>query len=110
MRKICIALCLSLFASLIHAGSMPMSDDGPGQSHSQHVVQHDCHAQADTKIEKSQSTNHQTHHQCCLGVVANLTTNQYKQPEFSSHFFAWVPQLVVEAIPNHIFKPPRAIS
>jgi hypothetical protein len=45
-----------------------------------------------------------------LGVVANLSTNQYKQPDFSSHFVAWVPQLVVEAIPNYIFKPPRSIS
>ena len=110
MRKLCIALCLSLFASLIHAGSMPASNDLAGQAHAKHVVQHDCHTNGDTNIDKSQSTNHQTHHQCCLGVVANLSTNQYKQPEFSSHFFAWVPQLVVEAIPNHIFKPPRSIS
>ena len=111
MRKICIALCLSLFASLIHAGSMPVSIDGQGQSHSRHVVQHDCHTQADTKIDKSQqSANHQAHHQCCLGVVANLPSNQYKQPDFSNHFVSQVPQLIVEALPSHIFKPPRFIS
>ncbi len=110
MRKICFALCLSLFASLIHAGSMSMSYEPSGGAHVQHVVQHDCHTNADTKIEKSQSTNHQTHHQCCLGVVANLPSNQYKQPEFSSHFVVWVSQLMIEAIPNHIFKPPRSIS
>lgn len=110
MRKLCIALCFSLFASLIHAGSMSASYESPGDAHVQHVVQHDCHTNADTKIEKSQSTNHQTHHQCCLGVVANLSTNQCNQPDFSSHFVAWVPQLVVEAIPNHIFKPPRQFS
>ncbi|MBU3564825.1 hypothetical protein [Polynucleobacter sp. MWH-HuK1] len=111
MRKICIALCLSLFASLIHAVGMPTSNDGLDQLHFQHVIQHDCHTQADTKIDKThQSTNHQAHHQCCLGVVANLSSNQYRQPDFSSHFVPHVPQLIVEAIPSHIFKPPRFIS
>ena len=111
MRKICIALCLSLFASLIHAGSISASNDRAGQSHSQHIVSHDCHSQVDLKIDDShQSTNHQTHHQCCLGVIANLSTNQYAQPDFSSHFVAWIPQFVIEAIPKHIFKPPRQTS
>ena len=110
MRRICLALCFSLFASLIHAGSMPMPSDSMSQAHAGHVVQHDCHAQADTKIDKSHTTNHQTHHQCCLGVVANLSTNEYKQPDFSSHFVAWVPRLVIEEMPSHIFKPPRQIS
>lgn len=107
MRKICIALCLSLFASLIHAGSIPASNGGVGQSH----FQHDCHTNVDTKLDKShQSTNHQAHHQCCLGVVAHLSSNQYTQPDFSGHFVSRVPQLIVEAIPSHIFKPPRFIS
>ena len=110
MRNICTALCLSLFASLIHAGSMPTANVGLGQSHSQHVVQHDCHATVDTTIDKSQSTNHQAQHQCCLGVIASLSKDQYIQPDFSSHFVVWVPQLVIETIPNHIFKPPRSIS
>lgn len=111
MRKICIVLCLSLFASLIHAGSMPVSNDGLRESHSQHVVQHDCHTRADTKIDKShQSTNHQAQHQCCLGVLANLSITQYIQSDFSNHFDSQVPQLTVEAILSHIFKPPRFIS
>ena len=110
MRRICAFLCLSLFVSLIHAGSMPASNDLAGPAHAQHLVQHDCHTNGDINIDKSQSTNHQNHHQCCLGVVAILSSNQYKQPDFSIHFVAWVPQLVVEAIPNHIFKPPRQFS
>ena len=110
MRRICVLLCLSLFISLIHAGSMSASYESSGGAHVQHLVQHDCHTNFDTKIDKSQSTNQQGHHQCCLGVVANLSSNQYKQPDFSSHFLAWVPQLVIEMIPNHIFKPPRHIS
>ena len=110
MRRICAFLCLSLFVSLIHAGSMSASYESSSDAHVQHVVQHDCHTNADTKIEKSQSTNHQAHHQCCLGVVANLSSNQYKQPDFSNHFVSQVPQLIVEAIPSHIFKPPRLIS
>ena len=102
MRRICAALCFSLFASLIHAGSIPMPSDAMSQAHAGHVVKHDCHTQADTKVEKSQSTNHQTHHQCCLGVVANLSTNTYIQPDFSNHFSAVVPQLIVEALLNKI--------
>jgi hypothetical protein len=110
MRRICIALCFSLFASLIHAGSMPVSADVIPQAHTGHIVQHDCHSQSDTKVEKSQSTNHQAHHQCCLGVVANLSTTQYLQTDFSNHFVSQVPQLIIEAVPSHIFKPPRLIS
>ena len=89
---------------------MPMSTDIASQAHAGHVVKHDCHTQGDIKVEKSQSTNHQAHHQCCLGVVANLSTSQYIQPDFSSHFVPLVPQLIVEAVPTHIFKPPRQIS
>lgn len=110
MKRTCIALCFSLFASLIHAGSMPVSTDTVSQDHSGPVVQHDCHTKSDVGVDKSQSTNHQAQHQCCLGVVANLSKSQYIQPDFSSHFVSQVPQLIVEAVPSHIFKPPRLIS
>jgi hypothetical protein len=110
MKRICIALCLSLFASVIHAGSMPISAEPISQAHSGRVIQHDCHTKSDVNVEKSQSTNHQAHHQCCLGVLANLSTSQYIQPDFSNHFVSQVPQLIVEAVPSHIFKPPRLIS
>jgi hypothetical protein len=106
MRKICIALCLSLFASIIHAGSMSATNNFADEVH----VQHDCHTQAEAKAEKTQSTNHQVHHQCCLGVIANLSSSQYIQSDFSNHFISQVPQLIVEAVPSHIFKPPRQIS
>jgi hypothetical protein len=89
---------------------MPMPLDAMSQAHAGHVVKHDCHTQADTKVEKSQSTSQQAHHQCCLGVVANLSTHQHIQPDFSNHFISLVPQLIVEAVPGHIFKPPRQIS
>ena len=110
MRRICIALCFGLFASLIHAGGMPVSADPTSQVYSGHVVQYDCHTKSDVNIEKSQSTNHQVQHQCCLGVMANLSTDEYTQPDFSNHFVSQVPQLIVEAVPSHIFKPPRLIS
>jgi hypothetical protein len=80
----------------------------PANSISQH--QHDCHTKSDLNVEKSQSTNHQAQHQCCLGAVANLSTGQYIQPDFSNHFVSQVPQLIVEAVPSNIFKPPRLIS
>ncbi len=110
MKRICVTLCFSLFASLIHAGGMPVSANSVSQAHSGHVVQHDCHAKSDVNVENSQSTNHQAQHQCCLGVIANLSTDQYIQPDFSNHFVSHVPQLIVEAVPSHIFKPPRLIS
>lgn len=89
---------------------MPFSYETVGQSHAEHVVQNDCHTQTDVNIEKSQSTNHQTHHQCCLGFLANLYSSQYIQPDFSNHFLSLVPQLIVEAVPSYIFKPPKRIS
>ena len=45
-----------------------------------------------------------------MGVVANLSTTQYIQTDFSNHFVSQVQQLIVEAVPSHIFKPPRLIS
>jgi hypothetical protein len=110
MRRICVILCLSLFASIIHAASMPMPNQVTGQAYVGYAVQHDCHTQNDTKVDKPQSTNHQAHHQCCLGVIAHLSISQYIQSDFSSHFISQVPQLIVEAVPSHIFKPPRLIS
>ncbi len=110
MRRICVILCLSLFASIIHAASMPVLFDVVGQSHASHLLEHDCHSKINVDIEKSHSTNHQAHHQCCLGVLANLTSTQYIQPDFSNHYIPSVPQLIVEADPSHIFKPPRQIS
>jgi hypothetical protein len=110
MRKFCLALCFSIFASMIHAGSMPLSIDSLSQAHAEHVVKHDCHNQSDVKAEKSPATNHQTHHQCCLGVVANISSTQYIQPDFSNHLASQVPQLIIEAVPSHIFKPPKNIS
>ncbi|OZA11433.1 MAG: hypothetical protein B7Y05_14740 [Polynucleobacter sp. 24-46-87] len=89
---------------------MPVSANSTSQAHSGHLVQHGCHTKSDVNAEKSQSTSHQAQHQCCLGVVANLSTGQYIQPDFSNHFVSQVPQLIVEAVPSHIFKPPRLIS
>ncbi len=110
MRRICAFLCLSLFVSLIHAGSLSASSELGVQKYAQNMVQHDCHIQADTKIDKPHTSNHQTHHQCCLGVVANQSIHEYMQPNFSNIFVARVPRLVIEEMPNHIFKPPRQIS
>jgi hypothetical protein len=87
-----------------------MPVEAVGQPHSGHVVQHDCHTQNEVSVEKSQTINHQAQHQCCLGVIANLSTTQYIQSEFLNHFISQVPQLIIEAVPNHIFKPPRKIS
>ena len=106
MRRICAFLCLSLFVSLIHAVSMSAPYESLGGTH----IQHECHTQLDTKIDKSQSTNHQTHHQCCLGVVAYLSSAQYIQPEFLNYYASPVSRLILEAIPTNIFKPPRLIS
>ena len=110
MSKICIALCFSLFASFIHAATMPMPFEAAEQLYAEHVVQHNCHTQSDATVEYSNSMNHQTQHQCCLGVLASLISNQYIFSDLSNYFFPEVPQLIVEAVPSYIFKPPRKIS
>ena len=110
MRNVCIALCLSLFASFIHAGSILSSTDRTGQFNSERMVQHDCHTQSDLDAEKSQSTNSHAHHQCCIGVVATLSSYQYRQSDFSNLFASQVTELIIEAMPSYIFKPPKQIS
>ena len=110
MRRICVFLCLSVFISLIHASSFIAPDDVAGQSYAEHMIEHNCHTSTDVKVGNSHTVNHQTHHQCCLGILADLSKNQYIQPDFSNHFIAFVPQLILEAVPSHIFKPPRLIS
>ena len=110
MRRICMFLCLSLFVSLIHASSLTAQSEVAGQSHAEHMIEHNCHNQVDAKVGNAHTTSHQTHHQCCLGILADLSRSQYVQPDFSNYFIALVPQLIVEAVPSHIFKPPRLIS
>ena len=110
MRRISLFLCLTLLVSLIHAGSLAVPTEALGQSMAEHMIEHNCHSQVDAKIGSSHTTNHQSHHQCCVGVLANLFSNQYIQPDFSDYLNPLVPQLIVEAVPSTIFKPPRQIS
>ena len=110
MRAICISLCLSLFASMVHAGNMPVPDHSLKGEHASLSDVHECHTTTHTKAEKSQGTNHQTHHQCCLGVLANLSSDHYWLFDFSTHFGSEVSPYIYEAFLSHIFKPPRKSS
>jgi len=110
MRRVCLILCLSLITSLIHVGSVFASHTWGGESHAQQTIQHDCHHQASDNTDTKKSIGHQAHHQCCLGVIANLSFKEYGQANFSNHLVSQISQLIIEPVPNHIFKPPRQIS
>ena len=78
MRKICIALCLSLFASLIHAAVMsigqPVSQSSASRDYHQvTAVDNSAHHCDDVASNASDSNNKQPCHgdnyQCCLGLV-----------------------------------------
>jgi len=73
MKKFCIALCFSLFASLIHAAVMPI-DLSPYQPQHQVAVSDNSAHHCEEVVSNSHdnNTNHPCHgdgYQCCLGLV-----------------------------------------
>jgi len=113
MRKICIALCLSLLTSLIHAAVMP-TQLRENQSHHQIVaaeqsVQH-CHeVESHTPNTNSPQLCHTDSYQCCLGFVVipllamdiSTTSTDNLTPQYSS--------LALKPIINYIYKPPKSL-
>jgi hypothetical protein len=117
MRKICIALCLSLFASLIHAAVMPIEQPVPlssvSQDHHQlavvdNSVHHCDEVASNTSDSNSKQPCHGDSYQCCLGlafisplaVLVSVDLNVNPAPNYSS--------LALQPIINYIYKPPKS--
>lgn len=112
MRKICIALCFSLFASLIHAAVMPLDLSAHQPQHQLTVADNSAH-HCDDLVSNSHDTNtnqpcHGDSYQCCLGLVVipilsielSLISTQ-APPSVRS-------PLVLQPMINFIYKPPKA--
>jgi hypothetical protein len=117
MRKICIGLGLSLFASLIHAAMMPLgqpvSQSSVSQGHHQLSVfdgsAHHCDEVAsNTSDSNSKRPCHGDSYQCCLGlafisplaVLVSVDLNVNPAPNYSS--------LALQPMINYIYKPPKS--
>jgi hypothetical protein len=117
MRKICIALCLSLFASLIHAAVMPIKQSVSQSSATQDLHRvaavdnsaHHCDEVAsNTSDSNSKQPCHGDSYQCCLGlafiaplaVLVSEDLNVNPAPNYSS--------LALQPMINYIYKPPKS--
>ncbi len=138
MKKICSFLCLSLFASLIHAAVMPM--DLNTNIHNHQVVhtsekKHDLHPildvhemHADHQVTHCASDNAQlcdeisqhssssetkevcfgNGHQCCLGIILTPTFKHDLISSFEISLVSKNSSLSLQTLTNFIFKPPKA--
>ena len=112
MKRLCIALCFSLFASLIHAAVMPV-ELSANQSHHQITAIDNSAHHCDEVLSNSHDTNtkqpcHGDSYQCCLGLVVismlsiELSTASAPAPPSSGS------SLVLQPMINFIYKPPKA--
>ena len=112
MRRICVALCLSLFASLIHAAVMPIDLSVHQPQHQATFTDNSAH-HCDEVASNSQDTNtdqpcHGDSYQCCLGLVVipmltiELSVASTQAPPSTGS------SLVLKPMINFIYKPPKA--
>jgi len=112
MKKICIALCFSLFASLIHAAVMPI-ELSPNQSQHQMTGIDNSDHHCDSVASNSQDTNtnqpcHGDSYQCCLGfvVVPSLGVALFVAP--TKNLTTQHSSLVLQPMISFIYKPPKS--
>ncbi|WP_136625615.1 hypothetical protein [Polynucleobacter paneuropaeus] len=111
MRRICLALCFSLFASLIHAAVMPIDLSAHQPQHQVTITDNSAH-HCDEVASNSHDTNtnqpcHGDSYQCCLGLVVMPTLNielsavSTQAPPSSSSLLA------LKSAINFIYRPPK---
>jgi len=111
MRRICTALCFSLFASLIHAAVMP-TDLSAHQPQNQVAVTDNPVHHCDGAVSYSQDRNtnqpcHGDSYQCCLGLVLipilsiGLSAAPAQAPPSIGASLELQPMI------NFIYKPPK---
>ncbi|WP_173961180.1 hypothetical protein [Polynucleobacter arcticus] len=114
MKRICVALCLSLFASLIHAAVMPIDLSAQQPQHQVIVTDNSSH-HCDDAVNNSQDSNtnqpcHGDSYQCCLGLVVipklsiELSVISAQAPPSIGASLVLLPMI------NFIYKPPKILS
>jgi hypothetical protein len=112
MKRICIALCFSLFASLIHAAVMPI-DLSVERTQNQVTVADKSAHHCDEVASNSHDTNtnqpcHGDSYQCCLGLVV-IPMLSIELSVASAHALPSTgSSLVLQPMINFIYKPPKA--
>ena len=123
MKKICVALCFSLFASLIHAAVMPMDTVGHAtslsavtqdqsiESHCHEVSSdhHESHFQQSKQTESTKQLCHGDNYQCCLGLVVAPPIDMYLSTSLSNHLVPMNVAWVISPMAYLIDKPPKYI-
>jgi hypothetical protein len=111
MRRICIALFLSLFASLIHAAVMPIDLSAYQPQHQVTVTDSSAH-HCDEMVSNSYDTNtnqlcHGDSYQCCLGfvVLPSFVVALFVAPK--KNLTTPHTSLVLKPIISRIYKPPK---
>jgi hypothetical protein len=110
MKRICIALCFSLFASLIHAAVMPidLSAHQPQVTVTDNSAHHCVEVVSNSHDTNTNQPCHGDSYQCCLGLVVIpilsiilLLDSTQALPSIGS-------PLVLQPMINFIYKPPKA--
>ncbi|MEI7531159.1 MAG: hypothetical protein WCK52_04435 [Betaproteobacteria bacterium] len=111
MRRICIALCLSLFASLTHAAVMPIELQA-NQSHHQitaidNSTQHCDEVVSNTKDANTNQQCHSDSYQCCLGLAISQVLGIDLAKIFTGVLVSENSSLALQPMINFIYKPPK---
>ncbi len=112
MRKICLALCISLFASIIHAGVMPfefMTQESQHQSTTIDTSVHSCEeVTSNTQDKNNNQLCHSDSYQCCLGLVVIPVLSDDLLPTSAQSLPTLYSTLALQPMINFIYKPPKA--
>jgi hypothetical protein len=111
MRRICIALCFSLFASLIHAAVMPIDLSAEQAQHQVTIADISAH-HCDEVVSNSHDTNtnqpcHGDSYQCCLGLVVIPILSIELSIASAQALSSASSSLVLQPMINFIYKPPK---
>ncbi|WP_162785909.1 hypothetical protein [Polynucleobacter necessarius] len=109
MSRIFIALCFSLFASLIHAAVMPMnlSAHQPQVTVTDNLAHHCDEVASNSHDTNTNQPCHGDGYQCCLGLVVipilsiELSAGSTQAPPLKGS------SLVLQPMINFIYKPPK---
>ena len=110
MKRICIALCFSLFTSLIHAAVMPLELPS-NQLHYQITAIDNSAHHCDEAVSNAQDANtnqpcHGDSYQCCLGLAVISMLNM-ELSVASTQASPISSSLVLQPMINFIYRPPK---
>ncbi|QKM63323.1 hypothetical protein [Polynucleobacter antarcticus] len=110
MRRLCLLICFCLFASLIHAATMPIAGQNQSSSHEMVMADSSTHShEAPAEQAKAKTTIdcHSNVYQCCLGFIITHQISSDSITSLREKSETPVPSLMVEGFSSSIYKPPK---